>query len=240
MKRWPPSSENRFGLVLASTACASSGQVRTWTGAPLNVVPLPAAPTQRSRPIGWSMMPSTGQPSSMSAMSVPKIGRPAMKLTVPSIGSSTQLRPVVPSFTPNSSPCTPSRGASASSRRRIAVSAARSASVTGEASAFDSLANSARKNGRIASPAASARRLARARSAGVTASVEQAGDRAFVGDAADGFADQRGDGHDGGCDCESLAASVGQDGVGDDQFGEHCDLSIRATAPPDLARRGCM
>ena len=38
------------------------------------------------------MIPSTGQPSSTSAISVPKIARPTVKLRVPSIGSSTHWR----------------------------------------------------------------------------------------------------------------------------------------------------
>ena len=112
------------------------------------------------------MTPSTGQPSSIIAISVPKIGRPAMKLVVPSIGSSTHVRPVSPGFAPYSSPTIPSRGHSASINRRIAASAARSASVTGEASALSSSAKLLRNSGRIAAPAASARAWASMMSAG--------------------------------------------------------------------------
>ena len=47
-------------------------------------------PTQRSRRIDWSIMPSTGAPRWSSAISVPNSGRPVMNDLVPSIGSSTQ------------------------------------------------------------------------------------------------------------------------------------------------------
>ena len=39
---------------------------------------------------GWCIMPNTGTPLCNSAISVPQIGKPAMKDLVPSIGSSTQ------------------------------------------------------------------------------------------------------------------------------------------------------
>ena len=55
-----------------------------------SVVGSPATPTQRSRRIDWSMMPSTGSPPRSSAISVPNSGRPVMNDLVPSIGSSTQ------------------------------------------------------------------------------------------------------------------------------------------------------
>ena len=166
--KWSPSCCVKYcGPDVASAASASALQERVCTGAPFNVVGYPAAPTQRSPLMHWSIIPSTGQLSSSKAIKVPNIGRPAMKLMVPSIGSITQRRPDVPVFSPNSSPMMPSRGHSASSIRRIALSAARSASVTGEASAFDSWVKADRKNGRIACPAASAKRLARRMSAGV-------------------------------------------------------------------------
>ena len=76
------------------------------------------------RAIGWSITPSTGQPLDSSAISVPKIGRPAMKLRVPSIGSSTHGRPAPSRSPPYSSPMMPSarplgaRGSRASPPRR--------------------------------------------------------------------------------------------------------------------------
>src|SRR3546814_8727915 len=72
------------GPVVASTASERLRQARVAAGAPLNMVGRPVAPIQRSPEIGWSMIPIKGQPSCSSAISVPKIGRPAMKLTVPS------------------------------------------------------------------------------------------------------------------------------------------------------------
>ena len=124
---------------------ASSRQVRVRTGTPFKVVGRPATPTQRSRWTGWSIIPSTGQPSSTSAINVPKIARPTVKLRVPSIGSSTHLRLVTPVFSPNSSPTMPSPERSASSSRRIADSASRSARVTGDWSSLISTPCSWRK-----------------------------------------------------------------------------------------------
>ena len=138
-------SANRCGLVVASSAPDRSRQARVRTGTPPNVVGRPATPTQRSRWTGWSMMPSTGQPSSSSAISVPKMARPATKERVPSIGSRTHCRPDTPAFTPYSSPWMPSPERSASISRRIAASASRSARVTGEASSLSSSPAGARK-----------------------------------------------------------------------------------------------
>ena len=167
MKASTSSPENWCGVVVPRTASDSSLHATARTGLPLKVVPSPIRPTQRSRAIGWSITPSTGQPSCISAISVPKMGRPAMKLVVPSIGSSTHCRPA-PSFrVPYSSPMMPSSARSLSRIARIAASAARSASVTKLRSAFCSCDHSPRNSGRIASPAASARRLASARSAAV-------------------------------------------------------------------------
>ena len=78
------------GVVAKRVARSSAAQGRQRTGAPFNVVGRPAAPTQRSREIGWSMMPRIGRPLWASAISVPNSGTPLMKDLVPSIGSSTQ------------------------------------------------------------------------------------------------------------------------------------------------------
>ncbi len=56
----------------------------------MNVVGRPASPTQRSREIGWSIMPRIGRPALVSAISVPNSGTPLIKDFVPSIGSKTQ------------------------------------------------------------------------------------------------------------------------------------------------------
>ena len=50
------------GVVANSVAASSAGQGRQRTAAPFSVVGRPAAPTQRSREIGWSMMPRIGRP----------------------------------------------------------------------------------------------------------------------------------------------------------------------------------
>ena len=79
-------------------------------------------------------MPNTGVPWCSSAISVPQIGKPAMKDLVPSIGSSTQTYSASSRSLPNSSPTMPCWGKLALIRRRITASAARSASVTGSKS----------------------------------------------------------------------------------------------------------
>src|SRR4030081_713041 len=73
-------------------------------------------------------------PRCSSAISVPQIGKPAMKDLVPSIGSSTQTYSASSRSLPNSSPTMPCWGKLALIRRRITASAARSASVTGSKS----------------------------------------------------------------------------------------------------------
>src|SRR5439155_22840704 len=95
--------------------------------------------------------------------SVPNSGTPLIKDLVPSIGSSTQTYSASSRSRPNSSPMTPCSGNSAAISSRIACSAARSAIVTGERSGLSSTVSGARKCGRIAAPAASASRVARAR-----------------------------------------------------------------------------
>ena len=102
------------------------------------------------------MMPMIGRSSWNSAISVPKVGRPVMKARVPSIGSSTQRIAASGRSRPNSSPRMPWSGNRSVSTARIACSAVRSAMVTGDRSAFWSVAIPARKNGRITAPATSA------------------------------------------------------------------------------------
>src|SRR5690606_8244780 len=132
---------------------------------------------------------------------------------------------------PYSSPMIPSPGRSLSMIARMAASAARSASVTNVASLLRSSAHSPRNSGRIASPAASASRLASAISLSVAMSVEKRADGAFVGDAANGFADQRGDGEN--ADLVRILRRVRRaDRVGDDQLGQR-----RAVDPRHRAAR---
>src|SRR5258707_295024 len=53
---------NMVGLVAYTVADASEAQGRQRIGAPLKVVGRPLAPIQRSREIGWSMIPRKGRP----------------------------------------------------------------------------------------------------------------------------------------------------------------------------------
>jgi hypothetical protein len=46
--------------------------------------------------MGWSITPSTGQPSTTSAISVPKMARPARKPLVPSMGPAPSCGPMCP------------------------------------------------------------------------------------------------------------------------------------------------
>src|SRR5205807_6811807 len=109
------------------------------------------------------MIPRIGRRSRVSAISVPNSGTPLMKDLVPSIGSRTQTNGASSRSRPNSSPMMPCSGKRAAISRRIAVSAARSAAVTGDRSGLSSTVIGWRKYGRIASPAASARSAASAR-----------------------------------------------------------------------------
>ncbi len=80
---------------------------------------------------GWCIMPKAGRPWCSSAISVPQTGKPPMNALVPSIGSSTQTYSASARSSPNSSPTIPCWGKFVEISRRIAASAARSASVTG-------------------------------------------------------------------------------------------------------------
>jgi hypothetical protein len=79
-----------------------------------------------------------------------------MKARVPSIGSSTQRSRASGCSSSYSSPRMPHSGHSRRNTARIAISALRSATVTGEWSAFRSAGMAERKNGRMTSAAASA------------------------------------------------------------------------------------
>ncbi len=57
-----------------------------------------------------SMTPSSGAPLRVSAISVPKVGRPVTKARVPSSGSSTQTYSAFSRSLPNSSPKMPCSG----------------------------------------------------------------------------------------------------------------------------------
>ena len=59
---------------------------------------------------GWFIMPNTGSPKRVSAISVPQAGMPEMKDLVPSIGSSTQTYSASARSSPNSSPMMPCSG----------------------------------------------------------------------------------------------------------------------------------
>src|SRR5260370_10640342 len=151
------------GVVAKRVAVASDGQVRQRIIVPLGVDGRPAAPTQRSREIGWSMIPRIGRLRQVSAINVPNGGTRLIKDFVPSIGSKVQTNSASSRTRPNSSPTMPWFGKCCSISERIACSAARSAAVAGVRSALSSTVRGLRKYGRIASPAASANRSASAR-----------------------------------------------------------------------------
>src|SRR5580698_8014067 len=101
----------------------------------------------------------------MSPISVPQVGRPEMKLLVPSIGSSTQTYSASGRSRPYSSPITPWLGKVCAISRLIAASAPRSASVTGSKTPPRDLSSApiaVRKNGRITSPETCASRSTKA------------------------------------------------------------------------------
>ena len=98
-----------------------------------------------------SIRPATGVVPSTSPTSVPNTGRPQTKARVPSIGSITHEYPVLP--LPGRAACSSPRMASSEKRAsmaaRNAVSAALSARVTGDASAFHSTVSLPRNQSRI-------------------------------------------------------------------------------------------
>ena len=112
------------------------------------------SPLKRSPMKGWFIMPNTGSPNRVSAISVPQAGIPAMKDLVPSIGSSTQTYSASGRSEPNSSPTTPCSGNVRLIRLRMAVSAAWSAAVTGSnwPLPLSVTLSAVRKNGRMVSP----------------------------------------------------------------------------------------
>ena len=103
---------------------------------------------------GWFIMPNTGSPNRVSAISVPQAGMPAMKDLVPSIGSSTQTYSASGRSLPNSSPITPWAGKVRRIIERMAFSAAWSAAVTGSnwSLPLSVTVSAVRKNGRMVSP----------------------------------------------------------------------------------------
>jgi hypothetical protein len=107
---------------------------------------------------GWFIIPNTGSPNRVRAISVPQAGMPEMKDLVPSIGSSTQTYSASGRSGPNSSPTIPCSGKVRRIRVRIAVSAAWSAAVTGSnwLVPLSVTFSAVRKNGRMVSPAADA------------------------------------------------------------------------------------
>ena len=80
-------------------------------------------------PTTTSCVPSA--PTSTSAIKQAQVGTPRIKFFVPSIGSIIQYRFAPVMSLPNSSPNKPSLGRCVARASRIAVSTARSASVTG-------------------------------------------------------------------------------------------------------------
>ena len=134
-------------LVEARRACARSSSPLALHGAPPSVVWAPRSPVQSRPKIGMSAAPMMGEPSSRSAISVPKSGLPVIKDLVPSIGSITHWYWLSEVLTPNSSPKMPWSGNCASISSRMACSASRSARVTGESSSLRSMFSGCPKYG---------------------------------------------------------------------------------------------
>ena len=106
--------------------------------------------TSRSSSAGKSAIPATTMrwPASSQcsrATSVPQRGIPRMKLAVPSIGSKSHRHALVPGRAPCSSPSRASSGKDAWIDSARSCSMARSASVTGDPSVFDSAETPLRK-----------------------------------------------------------------------------------------------
>ncbi len=85
--------------------------------------------------------PPICSPLYSSPMSVAQMGTWRMNDLVPSIGSMTQRKPLVPGWSPNSSPRNPSCGNAADTASRMSFSALLSATVTGLLSALCSTSN---------------------------------------------------------------------------------------------------
>ena len=115
-------------------------ETRIWL-ADINDFPAYAPPPrlahQRRPKAGALTTPTTGLSPIIKAISVAQTGTPRTKFLVPSIGSTTQRRGPQP-VSPISSPCTASRGRARLRVRRMACSAAVSASDTGVRSGFGS------------------------------------------------------------------------------------------------------
>src|SRR5581483_10650364 len=151
--------------VHETAASASSRVAETRSRVPSAKAPPPRLPHQRRPSAGAETTPQPKSPSRSSAISVAQIGTPRVKLRVPSIGSTIQ-RALALSRSPYSSPSTPSPGRSRAMRSRSSSSVARSASVTGVASAFVSTTNCREwKRGSVSASAASASSSAKRRSA---------------------------------------------------------------------------
>ncbi len=157
-------TERRFGAG-APTASAGASDVAGDPTATDFHAPEPSAAHQRRPNAGADTTPTTGTPSTSSAISVAHTGTPRTKFFVPSMGSMTHWRPASIASPPNSSPRTSSSGRSSESRARSSRSQAKSASDTGVRSGFDSTDRSAApKRGMVTASARSASRWARARS----------------------------------------------------------------------------
>ena len=83
----------------------------------------------RPRPRAPRQLPGSGSPATTAMLTV-HAGMPYRKFTVPSIGSTTQLTPLVPVRESCSSPRMPSSGRAARMRSRMSASVSRSVAVT--------------------------------------------------------------------------------------------------------------
>ena len=119
-------------------ARAMVSTVDTLQREPFHQHPAPGAAAIDSPIAGKYAAPANTFSPSHSATSEPHSGVPRTKVFVPSMGSMIHRRFAPGRSSPNSSPSKPSSGKYLLTHSRAAVSAARSAIVTGEPSAFHS------------------------------------------------------------------------------------------------------
>ena len=137
-------SRAKRSSVVSTVASSTRATAETRQRASFHQHPSPGAAATSSPTGGKYAAPASTVSSSATAISVPHSGTPRTKLFVPSIGSMIQRRRASGRSTPNSSPSTPSPGKWRCTHSRAAVSAARSATVTGEPSPFVSTATPVR------------------------------------------------------------------------------------------------
>jgi hypothetical protein len=151
-------------LTAAIQGSPADGKDRVWIGSVPPVIvsrsaPRPTSPRHISPSAGAPTMPSSGTPSVISARLTVNSLRPATNSLVPSSGSIRKKLPIVGSFAKwvRSSDRVATSGSSRASPSAMTRSAARSASVTGDPSAFPLRIMVRRSTARMAAPARATR-----------------------------------------------------------------------------------